>query len=51
MFVSPEMYALWYWPPITYIYSEKSLIKRVRSFFKTERVYRESQSNTFYYEK
>ena len=35
MFVSPEMYALWYWLPITYRYSENSLIKRVRSSIKT----------------
>ena len=35
MFVSPKMYALWYWLLITYIYSEKSLIKRVRSSIKT----------------
>ena len=31
MFVQHEMYALWYWLPITFIYSEKSLIKLVRS--------------------
>ena len=35
MFMTPEKYALWYWPPITYRYCEKSLIKSVRSYIKT----------------